>query len=75
MKKIRGDKPIGVIKTYTQTPCLATFISNKQKCHSFLFFPFLSYKIREQESRTGPEGSLGGGTSGRGEVAGIQVRG
>jgi hypothetical protein len=30
MKKIAGDKPIGV-------PCVATFISNKQKCHVFLF--------------------------------------
>jgi hypothetical protein len=46
-----------------ETPCIATFISNKQKCHFFF------YKIVEQEDRTSPmeEGglvSVGGGDGG-----------
>jgi hypothetical protein len=39
MKKIKGDKPIGV----KEIPCVATFISNKLKCHVFHFlFSLLS---------------------------------
>jgi hypothetical protein len=38
MRKIRGNKPIGVIihiymEISQETPCVATFISNKLKCH------------------------------------------
>jgi hypothetical protein len=58
MKKIRRDKPIGVIihiymEISKETPCVATFTSNKLKCHVYLF-SFFSYKIREQEGGIGP---------------------
>jgi hypothetical protein len=56
MKRIRGDKPIGVIEhTYMEipqgTPCLATVISNKQKCHIFLFIFFL-FSSTKSENRS-----------------------
>jgi hypothetical protein len=59
MKKIRGDKPIGVIiHTYIhgnitrKLPVYYLYL--KLKCHVFLFylFPFFSFKIRQQEDRT-----------------------
>jgi hypothetical protein len=59
MKKIR-DKPNGVIiytwKYHKETPFVATFTSNKLKCHGFhfIFSPFFFNKIREQESGTSP---------------------
>jgi hypothetical protein len=73
MKKNGGDEPIGVIiyiytrKYYKRTPCVATFISNKQKCH-FFFLLFSSTKL---ENRKGEEAYQreGVGTSGIGEVA------
>jgi hypothetical protein len=42
MKKISGDKPIGItihvyMKISQGNSCVATCISNKQKCHVFLF--------------------------------------
>jgi hypothetical protein len=51
MTKIRGDKPIGIIIQYTwkypkETPCVATFVSNKQNVMAFFFF---FYKIGEEE--------------------------
>jgi hypothetical protein len=54
MKKIRSDKPIGVIvhnklvicKYHKKPPYVAAFISNKQKCHFF----FLC-EIRQQEGK------------------------
>jgi hypothetical protein len=60
MKKIKGDKPIGVIiHLYIE---VATFISNKQKCH---FFLFLSIKLEnrkvEQLLPCGGEGESVGG--------------
>jgi hypothetical protein len=62
MKKNRGDEPIGVINIYTwkyhkETPCIATFISKKEKCH---FFSFFLYKIREQEGPAKGVGESGG---------------
>jgi hypothetical protein len=44
---------------------VASFITNKQKCH---FFSFFFYKIRELEDRTGP--AWGTDITRRGEVAG-----
>jgi hypothetical protein len=43
-------------KYHKETPCEATFISNKLNCHVFhvCLFSFLFYKIGEQESRTSP---------------------
>jgi hypothetical protein len=53
MKKIRGDKPIGVIihtwKYHKETPYVATFISDKQKCHFILFSFFLSTKSENRK--------------------------
>jgi hypothetical protein len=66
MKKIRGDKPIGVIIcTYmeiSQGSSLCSYLYLKQakmSCFSFIF-----YKIGEQEGITVP-------TSGRGEAKGL----
>jgi hypothetical protein len=54
MKKNRGDEPIGVIihihmEISQGNSLVVTFISNKQKCHLFLFFFF----ILLQNKRTG----------------------
>jgi hypothetical protein len=58
MKKIRGDKPVGVIIhiIHKETPCVASFISKKLKCHVFHFhlFSLFLLQIREQEARIGP---------------------
>jgi hypothetical protein len=55
MKKIRGGKPIGVIihiyiDYHKETPCIATFISNKLKCHvfHFIFYLFSSTKLENR---------------------------
>jgi hypothetical protein len=59
MKKIRGDKPIGVIihiymEISQENSRVASFFSNKLKCHVFHFlFSFSFYKIREQEGGAG----------------------
>jgi hypothetical protein len=63
MKKIRGDKPIGVIiHIYMEisqgNPCVATYISKKQKCHFFFFL----LKIRScRKGVFGTRGREGGG--------------
>jgi hypothetical protein len=69
MKKIRVDKPFGVIvhiyMEISQGNSLCSYLyPNKQKCHFFI------YKIREQEGRTGPAQEMRAGTSRRGEVVG-----
>jgi hypothetical protein len=77
MKKNR-DEPIGVIiYIYTEmsqkTPCIATFILNKQKCHLFSFF---IYKIGEQEGGTDPaQGGRGLISVGGGRWQGKEVGG
>jgi hypothetical protein len=69
MKKIRGDKPIEVIiYTYmeiSQGNSLCRYLYLKLKFHvfHFIFSPFFSYKIREQEDGTSPAQE---GTSGEG---------
>jgi hypothetical protein len=66
VKKIRGDKQLGLSNIYTwkyheETHCVATFISNNQKCHVFLFIFSLFSSTKEQEGRTGlaQEGRIG----------------
>jgi hypothetical protein len=57
MKKIREDKPIGVIiHMYMEiAQGNSLYLSQaKMSCFSFYLFSFFFYKIREQESRTGP---------------------
>jgi hypothetical protein len=60
MKKIRGNKPFGVIiHTYmevSQGNSLCSYLYLKLKCHAFQFilFLFFSYKIREQKGGTSP---------------------
>jgi hypothetical protein len=44
------------MEIHKETPCVATFISNKEKCH---FFSFCFYKVREPEDGTGPVGKGG----------------
>jgi hypothetical protein len=66
MKKIKGDKPIGVIiHTYMEisqgNSCVATFLSNKQKCHAFHFIfsllsPTKSEKRRAEQVLPGGQG-------------------
>jgi hypothetical protein len=47
MKKIRRDKPIGVIMQINmEIPCFSFYL--------FCFFFFFFYKIREQEGRAVP---------------------
>jgi hypothetical protein len=57
MKKIRENKPIGAIvhiyMEISQRNSVAIFISKMSNFSFYLFF-FLSYKIREQGSRTSP---------------------
>jgi hypothetical protein len=76
MKKIRGDKPIGVI-THTSMEILqgncrvAIFISNKLKCYGFcfifsLFYPTKSENRKAEQVLPGERAS----TRGRGEVMG-----
>jgi hypothetical protein len=50
------------------TPSVAAFISNKLKCHVFLFIfaLFFFYKIGEQEGRTDPAQGAGLGLGGEG---------
>jgi hypothetical protein len=57
MKKIRGDKPIGVVKhTYmeiSQGKSLCRYLYLKQakiSCFSFYLFSFFFYKITEQST-------------------------
>jgi hypothetical protein len=56
------------------TPCIATFTSNKQRCHLFIYLfiylLFFFYKIREQEGRIGPPQGRGGWYQWEGEVVG-----
>jgi hypothetical protein len=50
MKKIRGDKPSGVIiHMYMEMS-----EGNSLSCFSFYLFSFFSYKIGEQEGQTSP---------------------
>jgi hypothetical protein len=71
MKKIRGNKPIGVmIHTYMEIihkeiPCVATLSQAKMSCFLFYIFSFFCYKIREQEGGMSFPGGRPG-TSGRG---------
>jgi hypothetical protein len=53
--------------------CIATFITNKQKYHVFIF-SFSFYKIREKEGRTGSAKGVGVSTSERREVMGKRDR-
>jgi hypothetical protein len=76
MKKISGDKPIGItihvyMKISQGNSCVATCISNKQKCHVFLFV-FSLFSSTRLENRKAEQVLPGRrvGTSGRGEVAG-----
>jgi hypothetical protein len=58
-------------KYHKETPCIATFILNKQKCHVFLFI--FSLSVLQNQGIEGQNRSCPGervGTSGRGEVAG-----
>jgi hypothetical protein len=50
MKKIRGDKPIGVVThIYMETPFVATVVLNKLKCHVFLcLFSLLLQKLENR---------------------------
>jgi hypothetical protein len=67
MKKIRGDKPVGVIihihMGISQGNSLCNYLYLKQAkmpCFSFYLFSFFFYKIREQqEGRTSPAGRGG----------------
>jgi hypothetical protein len=76
MKKIRGDKPIGVIihtnMEISQGNSLCNAPDLKLKCHvvHFNLSLFFSYKIVEQGDRTSPTCWGRAGTSGRGEVLG-----
>jgi hypothetical protein len=68
-------KSIGVIiHTYMEisqgNSLYSSFISNKKKCHFFLFSLFL-YKIREKEGGEAP----GGGFRGRGKWQGKEIGG
>jgi hypothetical protein len=72
MKKIRGDKPIGVIihiyVEVSQRHTLCSYLYLKQAKMSFFFiFSFFFYKIGEQEGRTSPAQG-GGPPSERGKV-------
>jgi hypothetical protein len=70
MKKNKRDEPTDVIiHIYKETPCVATFISNKQECHFFFHFSFLFYKIGEKEGRTDPA-QVRFGTSVMGQLTG-----
>jgi hypothetical protein len=58
MKKVKGDKQIGVTlhtcpwKYHKETPCVATFISNKLKCcFSFYLFSFSSTKSKNRKAK------------------------
>jgi hypothetical protein len=57
MKKIRGDKPIGVIiHIYIETSqgnslCSYLYLKQVKTSHYFLSFLFFFYKIGEQEDR------------------------
>jgi hypothetical protein len=61
MKKIRGDKPTGVIiHTYmeiSQGNSLCSYLNLKQakmSCFTFSLFSFFFYKIGDQEGKTIP---------------------
>jgi hypothetical protein len=74
MRKIKGDKPVGVIihiyMEISQGTSLCNYPNLKQvSCFSFLSFLFFFYKLREQEGRTGPV-QRGGLLWGRWEVVG-----
>jgi hypothetical protein len=62
MKKIRGDKAVGVmIHIYmeiSQGNSLCSYLYLKQAKMSFIFY-FFFYKIRQQEGRTGPAQGVG----------------
>jgi hypothetical protein len=65
-------------KQHRETPCVAHFISNKQKCHVFLFIFYLlqNWKTGEQEGGTDSVGGVEGvATSRRGEMARKQLGG
>jgi hypothetical protein len=74
VKKIRGDKLVGVIihiyMEISQGNSLCSYPYLKLKCQvfSFYLFFFIFYKIREQKGGTSPEG--GAGINGRGRVLG-----
>jgi hypothetical protein len=55
MKKITVEKSFGFIihialKCHMETPCVTTFISNKEKCHVFLFI-FSLFSTTKLENR------------------------
>jgi hypothetical protein len=60
MKEIRGDKPIGVIihinMEIPQGNSLCSHLCLKLRCY---VFPFISYKIGEQEGGTSPAQEVG----------------
>jgi hypothetical protein len=79
MSIIRGDKPFGgLTHTYLELPqgyfYIAAFISNKEKCHVFLFIFSL---LQNQRMGGKIDPSQGGGlaTVGGGEVEGKRVGG
>jgi hypothetical protein len=56
-------------KYHKETPWVTTFISNKLKCHAFLFiFSCFFYKIGQQEGRKSPDQWRGAGPRRREEV-------
>jgi hypothetical protein len=68
MKKIRGDKPIGVIihmyMEISQGSSLSSYLYLKQanmSCFLFYLFSFLFYKIREQDCPVGRADTYGSG--------------
>jgi hypothetical protein len=56
-----------------KTCCVATFISNKQKSHAFLFMFYLFSSTKSENKRVEQVMPFRGGTSGRG--GGIGERG
>jgi hypothetical protein len=71
MKKITGDKPIGVIiHTYMEIPQRNTLClyQAKTSCFSFCLFFCFSYKIKEQEGGTSPAQGEGLAPVGGGDV-------
>jgi hypothetical protein len=73
MKKIKGNKPIGVIiHIYMELSQRKSLYlkHTKVSCFSFYHFSFFFYKIKEQEGRTGPAQArgltpVGGGSDGK----------
>jgi hypothetical protein len=79
MKKISGDKPIGVIihiyMEISQGNSLCSYLYLKQAKMSCFLFSFLFYKIGVQDGRTSPAWGGRVGTNGRGRCQGKGVGG